>query len=236
MRDPNNVIKPSYDVGDKTISIENIPEFDMEDWDLNNEKEFKIYIKRIEKICRTSIEYKQYINYLREYADMNRCSILKHVTNSENYKIKIEIHHEPLTLFDIVMAIFNKRNRLRESLHEELVAQEVMYNHYKLNIGLIPLCETVNELVHNQYIVIPTTAVFGNYRKFVLDYADFIDPEVLVSLKKLEESTLNYSFDNTKKLLNPNLVYINANDDNSPTNEELFKMIKEALDNLKNNK
>lgn len=233
-RDPNNIITPQYS-NSNIISIKNIPDFDIEDWDLNNPKEFAKYLKRIEKICRGSIEYKQYVNFLRENASMNKCSIFKYISNEEDFKIKIHIHHEPITLFDIAKTVFNKRSGLRESLHEELVAEEIMYNHYKMNIGLIPLSETVHELVHNQYIFIPSNFVFGNWKQFVKDYANFIDPELDANLKKIENLSNNYSFDDTKRLLKNEMVYVNVEDKENPTKEELFDLIKQKLNALKAN-
>lgn len=233
-RDPNNIITPHYS-NDNVISIKNILDFDIEDWDLNNPKEFPKYLKRIEKICRGSIEYKQYVNFLRDNANMNKCSIFENISNEEDFRIKIHLHHEPITLFDIAKTVFNKRSALRESLHEEMVAEEIMYNHYKMNIGLIPLSETIHELVHNQYIFIPSDRVFGNWKQFIYDYSNFIDPELEANLKKIEELTKNYSFDDIKKLLKNQMIYINTENSSKPTNEELFSLIKQKLNDLKVN-
>lgn len=40
------------------ISIDKLPKFDIEDYDLFDEKDFKKYIFSIEKICRGSMEYR----------------------------------------------------------------------------------------------------------------------------------------------------------------------------------
>ena len=110
-----------------------------------------------------------------------------------------------------------------------------MYNHYKMNIGLIPLSETIQELVHNQYIFIPSDRVFGNWKQFIYDYSNFIDPELESNLKKIEDLTNNYSFDDIKKLLKNQMIYINTENSSKPTNEELFSLIKQKLNDLKVN-
>ena len=47
---------PFYENANVMI-MENIPEFDTEDYDLFNEKEFKKYINDIESLVRRSMEY-----------------------------------------------------------------------------------------------------------------------------------------------------------------------------------
>ena len=86
-----------------------------------------------------------------------------------------------------------------ESLTIESVAYEVMYVHYSLMVGLIPLCETVHELVHNQYIFVPTNKVYGYYKQFVKTYYDYIDPELLDRLDELERLTVEGTYNDTYK-------------------------------------
>jgi hypothetical protein len=104
-----------------------------------------------------------------------------------------------------------------------------------MNIGLIPLSETVHELVHNQYIFIPSTLVFGNWKQFVYDYSNFIDPELESNLKKIEELSNSYSFAKTQELLKNKFIYVNTENNEKPTDEELFRLIKQKLEALKLN-
>ena len=151
-RDPNNLNKGHYDTTAKNqMSINSIPNYTREDYDLNDPKDFKMYIKDVEREIRSSIEYQRCINYLRENAGMDHCAYLPNVTNAESFKIRIEIHHEPFTLYDIVLAVYNKRAAMREDLSVEMVAKEVIYIHYQKWVGLVPLCEMIHDLVHNQY-------------------------------------------------------------------------------------
>ena len=74
---------------------------------MNNEKELKRYFDSVERIVRNSFEYKQLVNFLKNYMDMNQCSFYQNVSGEDGYNIKIHIHHEPITLYDIVVAVFN---------------------------------------------------------------------------------------------------------------------------------
>ena len=171
----------------KSIYIKFVPEFNISDYDLSNPKELSKYFKSIERICRNSRTYKKLINFLRENVDMNKCSYFKNVDNIDTYSLKIHIHHTPLTLYDIVTTVYNKRLLNHESLSEMMVAKEVMWLHYNLFVGLIPLSETVHGSVHNGQAFIPTTKVYGMYKTFVKLYEPYMDKELLKVLSNMEE-------------------------------------------------
>ena len=117
MRNPDNIIQIDYDEAkEQVFKIENVPDYDIEDYDLNNEKELKRYFDSVERIVRNSFEYKQLVNFLKNYMDMNQCSFYQNVSGEDGYNIKIHIHHEPRTLYDIVVAVLNKRTAMREPL------------------------------------------------------------------------------------------------------------------------
>ena len=190
MRDYSPITLPDYK---DTIKIENIPTFDIGDYDLTDPKDLMRYFINIERICRNSRTYKKLVNFLREYVDMNKCSFYSNINNIDTYSIKIHIHHSPFTLFDIASIIYSKRVAMGESLSITMVAKEVMYCHYNMIVGLIPLSETVHELVHNGYLFIPTDAVYGKYKEFVQQYQDYLGP-IKNTLDRLEEATKTYDF------------------------------------------
>lgn len=209
MRDPYELKQVEYS-GQKLsiIEIEHIPEYDLEDYDLMDSKEFSKYIASIERIIRGSFEYRQLITFLRENMDMNKCSFYENVNNIDTFKIKIHIHHHPFTLYDICLMVYNKRCFYGESLEEEMVAKEVMFLHYNLMVGLIPLAETVHELVHNNYLFIPLDKVMGNYQQFINMYEDFMSPEQIDVLERNIEYTKTYIEGKQNHILSKNYVYI----------------------------
>ena len=114
------------------IIMDEIPPYDLVDYDLFNAKQFEKYVKDGERIVRSSFEYQEFIQYLRNYMDMNKCTFFKNVTNVNTSKIKIHLHHHPFTLYDIFITVYNKRCANQESVEVEMVAKEVMYIHYFL--------------------------------------------------------------------------------------------------------
>ena len=83
-----------------------------------------------------------------------------------------------------------------------------MWNHYRMVVGLIPLSETVHELVHNGFLFIPTYAPFGYYKKFYQDYEPYIDPELKRILATNEQFSQQYNFVKETQVLNVSSVYI----------------------------
>lgn len=214
------------------IEMKEIPQYDYQDYDLEDPKEFKKYIAEIKKTARASLEYKTLINYIKNYMDMNQCSFLKDVTsNGTNNKIKIHIHHSPITMEEICVIVYNKREFYMESLEVEQVAKEVLYLHYLLYVGLIPLSETPHELVHSGYLFIPNDKVFGRYNDFLERYGQWIPDEMKAKFDNIEEYTKTYNREQNSEILRMNAVYINMEDENSklPTVQDIALLTKQRM-------
>lgn len=212
-----------------------IPILDTDDYDLFDDKDKEKYFKDLERHIRSSYEYRNMIQYLREYMNMNSCSFMSNISNELNRKIRIEIHHSPFTLRDICSIVLNKRMKNNEVLFIESVAYEVMFIHYSLMVGLIPLSETVHQLVHNQYIFIPVDKVYGYYKNFVKSYYDYIDPEILDRLDELEKLTIAGTYNNSyKEILEKKYITIDMEDNNQFDQlHDLQELLKQRLNELR---
>lgn len=213
-----------------------IPEFDVQDYDFFDDKDMAKYITDLERFVRSSYEYKGMISYLREYMNMNSCAFLPNITNENTFKIRIEIHHSPITLYDICQIIFNKRQKNNECLNIEAVAFEVLWVHYSLMVGLIPLSETVHELVHTQYIFVPVDKVYGYYRQFINTYYDYVNPAMLDKLDELETLTIEGNNEQYKEVLEKQYIYIDMGDNSQI--EQLHNIqleLKQRMSDLRNN-
>lgn len=232
-RNPNNLQDNDFKDPEDKIYIEDVPPFTFEDLDPNDMKSVRKYIARIEKVIRTSTEYRSLICFLKDSGEMNQDSFL-YVSGDENQRVHIELHHEPVTLYDMVWAIYNRRLQNRESIHEDMVAKEVMYNHYKLHVGLIPLAKTVHELVHNGFLFIPCKYVLGNWKQFVEDYRDYMALDTLANIEEIEKRSENYDFDEETKVLLAKMTRVEVEQDGYQLNDqEKYNYIKEeVLDSL----
>jgi hypothetical protein len=145
---------------------------------LMSEKDKIKLIKTIERIVRSSQEYKQYIAFLRKEVDMTMCSFFNNISNKESKKVSIEIHHEPFTLFDITQIVLEKWIAENKKVNPILIAEEVMKLHYQNKVGLIPLSITVHELVHSGKLFIPLQNVYGDFISFFEEYEPYISNDL----------------------------------------------------------
>lgn len=162
---------------------------------LDTDRDLDKFIKRIERIVRSSIEYRDIMAYLRQNVDFDKCAFFNHITKEDNTKIRIEIHHEPLTLYDITKIVLQKYIKEGFEIDDLYIAEEVMELHYTNMVGLIPLSKTIHQVVHkSDKIVIPIHMCYGNYQKFLDIYGKYLDDDDPI-WDKIEEK-----INDTKKL------------------------------------
>lgn len=199
----------------ETLNISNVPKVQMEYVVMSDKDKIRL-IKNIEAIVRKSIEYKQYIRFLKEEIDMTECTFFEKVNNKNpNSGISIEIHHEPIDLFTIVQTVVDKWIDLDMDVNPLLIAEEVMQLHYKNQVGLVPLSITVHQLVHDGKIFIPLQNVYGNYLDFIEEYGAYISDNT--------QNILQTKLRMSKEIINPDTsilekkyVYLNVDGFNLP--------------------
>jgi hypothetical protein len=143
----------------------------------------------IEKQIRNSYEYRSYIQYLKEELDLTKCALLPTI-DIKTDPISLEFHHFPFTLFDVTQIV--GKSMLDEagestSVSTFDIAEKVMMEHFKNNIGLVPLTVTLHEMAHNGAINIPFDKINGKYNEFIKEYNKFIEPDFVERLRALEQ-------------------------------------------------
>jgi hypothetical protein len=142
-------------------------------------------VKGIEKVVRGSYEYEIFIHYLKHTLDLNRCAFY------EGYSMKngftLELHHSPLTLFDITYTVCNKYLENNGFYETFPVAEEVVMLHYAFNVGLVPLNPTAHKLHHNDCLPIHPSLVKGDWERFVTTYKPYLTQETLLKVDDAKE-------------------------------------------------
>lgn len=141
---------------------------------LSSDKDKKQFIFHCEKLIRGSIEYRDYVKYLKENIDMTQCSFFSNLDTTKMKKIRLELHHALFSLFDITCIVVNKHLSEGKDLDYFDVAEEVMKIHYQGRVALVPLSVTVHKLVHEGKIFIPVQSVYGKYLDFIDEYYDYM--------------------------------------------------------------
>lgn len=181
----------------------------------NTPKDREKFIKTCEIVIRKSLEYKEYVRFLKENLNMNECTILSNIKSGNGKRYRIEIHHEPFTLFDIVETVINRRLEEGESISALKIADEVMDLHYSGMVGLVPLTTTMHELVHNGRIFIPLQFIYHKYDEFFKEYESYMNASLIEKL----EAKVNLSL-HTENIVSDSLdvefVYLNVDGFNFP--------------------
>lgn len=176
-----------YVTYDKPASISRFPV-------ITNERQKDKLIKTIERLVRTSMEYKEFIKFLRDYMEMDHCEFFENLSGKKK-KGLLEIHHEPYDLYTLVDIVLTKQKTEKGYIDELEIAEEVMRLHYLGLIGLIPLSVTPHELVHDGKLAVPLNCVYGKFVEFTREYHECImeaNPAYLLMLSE--------KIDLTKKL------------------------------------
>ena len=166
------------------------------------------YVKRVERVVRQSMEYRDYIAFLKEHMDLDSCIFFQNVTSKGKKRVSIELHHEPFTLYDYVNVVLQKFIDEGMPLNDLMIADEVLEMHYANQVGLVPLSKTAHQIIHNsEKLLVPLNMVYGQYSEFLEKYDNYIDEDKLGvdlydKLSRKMEMTKNLtpeSFDAIKK-------------------------------------
>ena len=153
---------------------------------VNDPKKRIKVIKMIEKAVRGSEEYRRLIRYLKQEMDLTKSTFFNNIdTSIKKYKkISLEFHHHPFGLWDIVDIVLEKHIQTSgcSFVNTFTVADEVMVEHYNMNIGLVPLTTTNHGLVHDGKLHLQKCDVTGNVEKFGELYLEYMNPEQKVIL------------------------------------------------------
>jgi len=154
--------------------------------EFEDEKEFNRFIKSVERLIRGSIEYREFIAFTRESLNANVCSF---TGESEEETGDVELHHYPLTLFDIVRAVVDDFIYKDKEFSSFDIASEVIKLHFQLNIGFVPLIGTLHKKFHKGNLEIPIEYVLGNY-DYLAENTE-LDPELRNKIESAKRLTIN---------------------------------------------
>ena len=153
-----------------------------------NKQAIKV-IKEIEKLVRRSSAYKNYIGLLKNEVGLDNDSFFGKINDDS---VSIEMHHYPLTLFEIVEVVIIDNLIKKKPFTTFSISKEVLKLHEKNLVGLVPLMETNHQLAHSGKLKISLTQVFGKIDEFIEKYTDSIKPSIVKKLKKIFDESKAY--------------------------------------------
>ena len=169
---------------------------------LSNDKDKHKFICRIEKLVRSSMEYRDYINFLKEHIGLDSCIFFQSVGGEKKGRVSIEIHHEPFTLYDIVATVLQKYIDEGLPINDLLICDEVMMLHYENKVGLVPLSKTMHQVIHNSTkMIVPLNMVYGVYSEFLDEYEPYVNDALYDKLEKKLDMTKNLTPESFEAIL-----------------------------------
>ena len=191
----------------KSVKDDSITEETIEINDYTKLSNFYIYkedineklLKKLVTTVRNSLEYKEYIQFLKDELDMNYCSFFNNI--NWDYA-EIDMHHVMLTLYDIIYIVTMKKLNEESNITIYDIMEEVMKLHYECKVLLIPISKTIHELVHSGDIFIPIQYAFGNFNEFYNEYKNYFTTEQ----KELIKEYISLSNDIIKDYKTPEIL------------------------------
>lgn len=189
---------------DATTSFYRMPFFKDEDY-FSNYENYVSFIKGVEKMVRNNDRYKKYIAFLKKEIKLNRCQMLRNVTDED---ADIEMHHGPVyTLYDICAIVTEYFILKKWKITTMRVADQVLDEHQKNRVQVVMVSSTVHEEIHNGNIFVNYHQAYGDLKEFIRKYRDAINDEYRDQLNRyIDRSMLHDSNDFSVLDLNKNLV------------------------------
>jgi len=174
-------------VVDAKSSLYQIP-FDKDPEYFSNFESYNAFIKGCERLVRQNDRYKKYISYLKRNVKLNRCQVLKNVTDDD---ADIEMHHGPIfNLYDYCSIITEYFLMRHWKITTPRIAKEVLDEHQRHRIQVVMVSSTVHEEIHARNIFINQNQAFGDISAFIFKYANAISDEYREKLNRYIDRSL----------------------------------------------
>lgn len=162
---------------------------------IEDSKQLNKFIKKCETMIRTSPEYNDWTEYIRNVLEMTECQI----SGELHHQAKSDVHHHPYCLYTLVKGVILKYVATETPFSSIDVCREVMDLHYKMRAPFIVLMKSLHEKYHNGYLNLPMELVQGDYHYFIKHYTQYLDEEDLNPvLDKLKVTWDNCGYSPTK--------------------------------------
>ena len=156
----------------------------------SNYESYVNFVKGVEKMVRQNPKYKKYINFLKKEVKLDRCQVLKNVTDQD---ADIEMHHGPVfTLFDICAIVLEYFIIKKWKISTPRIARVVLQEHLQNRVQVVMVSCTVHEEIHNGAICINIHQAYGDLKGFIKKYKDAISDEYREQLNKYIDRSLLY--------------------------------------------
>lgn len=137
--------------------------------DPNNEYKYVTkFVKAVERVVRGNKDYNLWLEEIRYTKNMTADAFFPNISSDI---AEIQLHHYPYNLFTICEMIANDMLGKGLKVSTMTLADAVLMEHFRGNIGLVPLSVTNHELAHLDMLPIQRTQITGNWERFTNKYS-----------------------------------------------------------------
>lgn len=155
-----------------------------------NYENYVAFVKGIEYDVRHNDRYNKYISYLKHEVKLNRCQVLKNITDED---ADIEMHHGPiLNLFDICAIVLEYFILKKWKISTFRVADVVLTEHQMNRVQVVMVSSTIHQEIHNGDIFINYHQAFGDLNAFIKKYKEAISDEYRMQINRYIDRSLMY--------------------------------------------
>ena len=155
-----------------------------------NYENYVAFVKGIEYDVRHNDRYNKYISYLKHEVKLNRCQVLKNITDED---ADIEMHHGPiLNLFDICAIVLEYFILKKWKISTFKVADVVLTEHQMNRVQVVMVSSTIHQEIHNGDIFINYHQAFGDLNAFIKKYKEAISDEYRMQINRYIDRSLMY--------------------------------------------
>jgi hypothetical protein len=147
-------------------------------------KEYVRLVNSCKSLIRSSPEYKAFIAHCKADLGLTNCSFLPGVSSED---AEVEIHHAVLGLQEIVEIVLDHLMAEGRGTTSMIVCHEVMSAHFRGEVCVVPLSETVHNLVHAGKVIVPVGMVHGNLLPLLKRFKNGIRPEHVSKIRAAYE-------------------------------------------------
>jgi hypothetical protein len=155
---------------------------------LLDEAERTKFLKEIVSTARKSPEYARYRQFLIENLDMGNCSILSGLSDEESRTAGLELHHAPLDLYSIAELVLGQMEYDGDRITTMAAANRVMAYHWRGMVGLVPVVESVHEMLHTGQLRLDPRMIHGNWQGLLSECAHGITEHLAEKLRTMAET------------------------------------------------
>lgn len=136
---------------------------------------YKGFVKDVERMVRTSDDYKAFIQWVKRVLGINFCQVSSKILDGD---ATIEMHHGPIfTLYDYAAILLNDAIASGERISTFRIASKLIEEHFALRVQVVMLAITNHEAVSNRDLFLNIHQGIGNVDAFIKKYAHAFDDE-----------------------------------------------------------